>query len=131
MSEGCGSSSSYLENEAACFQSHNVVKSYGISIDASKIHEVAVEEQPESLRELGVNVFDQDVFEEGVLQQVDQAIAKQEETLEKERLNKELKSIEDGLRFEICSVLLLMVTSVVGMVVVMNVDDGCDTSSDG
>ena len=103
MSEGCGSSSSYVENEATSSSAHNVVKSYGISIDSSKIHEVAVEEQPESLRELGVNVFDQNVFEEGVLLQVDEAIAKQEKYLEKERLNKDLNSIEDELRFVLFS----------------------------
>ena len=101
MSDNSGPSCSYLENEGTSSQCHNVVKSYGISIDSSKIHGVAAEEQPESLRELGVNVFDQDVFEEGVLQQVDQAIAKQEEILEQERLNKELKSIEDKFRYTV------------------------------
>ncbi len=100
MSEGSGPSSSCYASETAFSQRHNVVKSYGISIDSSKIHEVSFEEQPESLRALGVNVFDQDVFEEGVLQQVDKAIAEQEESLERERLNKELKWIEDEVRLE-------------------------------
>ena len=98
MSEGCGPSSSSFANERS--PRHNVVKSYGIAIDSSKIHEVAIEERPENLQALGVNIFDQDVFEEGVLQQVDEAIAEQEEFLERERLNKELKSVQNELRFQ-------------------------------
>ena len=99
MSEDCGPSSSSFANE--CSPRHiNVVKSYGIAIDSSKIHEVAIEERPEDLQALGVNIFDQDVFEEGVLQQVDEAIAEQEEFLERERLNKELKSVQNELRFQ-------------------------------
>ena len=101
MSEDCGASSSSVANETSHSQRHNVVKSYGISIDSSKIHEVAIEDRPEDLQALGVNIFDQDVFEEGVLQQVDEAIAEQEEFLEKEWLNKELKSIQNELRFEL------------------------------
>ena len=82
-------------------RSRKTVKSYGISIDSSKIHEVAYEEQPTSLRELGVNVFDQDVFEEGVLQQVDEAIAAQEEALERQRLEKDLTAVEEELRYSL------------------------------
>jgi DNA excision repair protein ERCC-6 len=108
MSDDSGPSTSCVGSEAAFSPRQNVVKSYGISIDSSKIHEVAFEEQPETLRALGVNVFDQDVFEEGVLQQVDQAIAEQEEFLERERLSKELKSIEDELRLVRDSIALKM-----------------------
>ena len=99
MSDDRNTSSSSSIIDTGISHSRKTVKSYGISIDSSKIHEVAVEEQPESLRELGVNVFDQDVFEEGVLQQVDEAIAAQEEALEKQRLEKDLKSVEEQLRY--------------------------------
>lgn len=53
-------------------------KSYGISIDSGLIRSVPVEEQASVLRNLGVNVFNQDEFEEGVLKQVDEAIAVKE-----------------------------------------------------
>ena len=108
MAEESGPSSSCAGSDSGFSSRHNVVKSYGISIDSSKIHEVAFEEQPESLRALGVNIFDQDVFEEGVLQQVDEAIAEQEEFLERERLNKELKSNEDELKY--CNILFFYVS---------------------
>ncbi|XP_028395196.1 DNA excision repair protein ERCC-6-like [Dendronephthya gigantea] len=98
MSEEDGPSSSGIGSEKTFYHRRNFVRSYGISIDSSKIHEVAFEEQPENLRALGVNIFDQSVFEEGVLQQVDEAIAVQEEIFEKEKLRKKLKSVEDELR---------------------------------
>lgn len=75
-----------------------VVKSFGISIDSSRINEVSLQDRPDDLSGLEVNIFDQDVFEEAVLQQVDEAISKREEALKKERLIKDLKEIEDELR---------------------------------
>ena len=42
-------------------------RSYGISIDSGLIPSVPVEKQVSVLRNLGVNVFNQEEFEEGVL----------------------------------------------------------------
>ena len=67
----------FQEDEETSPVSHKT-KSYGISIDSGLIPSVPVEEQAAVLRNLGVNVFNQDEFEEGVLKQVDEAIAVKE-----------------------------------------------------
>ena len=107
MSDGGKASTSSSQSDQALIQGRKTVKSYGISIDASKIHEVAYEEQPESLRDLGVNVFDQDVFEEGVLQQVDDAIAELEDAFEKKQFKKQIETIDKALRYTTLSTMIL------------------------
>ncbi|XP_031563807.1 DNA excision repair protein ERCC-6-like [Actinia tenebrosa] len=73
-------------------------KSYGISIDSSRIRAVPVEEQSSVLRGLGIDVFNQEEFEEGVLQQVDEAIAAKEMEALVKSWEKQLKSVEEEIR---------------------------------
>lgn len=46
-------------------------------VDRNQIESIAVENQPEELRALGIIAYDQSTFEEGILQQVDNALEKQ------------------------------------------------------
>lgn len=73
-------------------------KSYGISIDSGLIPSVPVEEQASVLRNLGVNVFNQDEFEEGVLKQVDEAIAVKETEEIVRGWEKNLKAVDDDIK---------------------------------
>lgn len=74
-------------------------KSYGISIDSGLIPSVPVEEQASVLRNLGVNVFNQDEFEEGVLKQVDEAIAVKETEELVRGWEKNLKAVNEDIRW--------------------------------
>lgn len=73
-------------------------KSYGISIDSGLIRSVPVEEQVSVLRNLGVNVFNQDEFEEGVLKQVDEAIAVKETEEIVKGWEKNLKAVDEDIK---------------------------------
>ena len=73
-------------------------KSYGISIDSGLIRSVPVEEQASVLRNLGVNVFNQDEFEEGVLKQVDEAIAVKETEEIVRGWERNLKSVDEDIK---------------------------------
>ena len=68
-------------------------------IDTSRINAVPTSEQASELQELGVSVFDQDEFEQGVLEQVDQAIYKEEAKLARKRDEKELKNVLEDIRY--------------------------------
>lgn len=46
-------------------------------VDRNQIESIALENQPEELRALGIVAYDQSTFEEGILQQVDDALEKQ------------------------------------------------------
>ena len=74
-------------------------KSYGISIDSGLIPSVPVEEQASVLRNLGVNVFNQDEFEEGVLKQVDEAIAVKETEEIVKGWERNLKAVDEDIRW--------------------------------
>ena len=78
--------------------SSHTTKSYGISIDSGLIPSVPVEEQASVLRNLGVNVFNQDEFEEGVLKQVDQAIAVKETEEIVKGWEKNLKAVDEDIK---------------------------------
>ncbi|XP_073245339.1 DNA excision repair protein ERCC-6-like isoform X3 [Porites lutea] len=78
--------------------SSHKTKSYGISIDPGLIPSVPVEEQASVLRNLGVNVFNQDEFEEGVLKQVDEAIAVKETEELVRGWEKNLKAVNEDIR---------------------------------
>nr|XP_054762956.1 DNA excision repair protein ERCC-6-like [Lytechinus pictus] len=67
-------------------------------IDTTLIHTVPSSEQATELKDLGVSVFDQEEFEQGVLQQVDQAINIEEAKLARQRDEKELKGVLDDIR---------------------------------
>lgn len=73
-------------------------KSYGISIDSGLIRSVPVEEQASVLRNLGVNVFNQDEFEEGVLKQVDEAIAVKETEEIVRGWERNLKAVDEDIK---------------------------------
>lgn len=73
-------------------------KSFGISIDSGLIPSVPVEKQVSVLRNLGVNVFNQDEFEEGVLKQVDQAIAVKETEEIVKGWEKNLKAVDEDIK---------------------------------
>lgn len=73
-------------------------KSYGISIDSGLIRSVPVEEQAFVLRNLGVNVFNQEEFEEGVLKQVDDAITVKETEEMVRGWEKNLKVVDEDIK---------------------------------
>ncbi|XP_068760439.1 DNA excision repair protein ERCC-6-like isoform X1 [Montipora capricornis] len=73
-------------------------RSYGISIDSGLIPSVPVEKQVSVLRNLGVNVFNQEEFEEGVLKQVDQAIAVKETEEIVKGWEKNLKVVDEDIK---------------------------------
>lgn len=81
--------------------SSHKTKSYGISIDSGLIPSVPVEEQASVLRNLGVNVFNQDEFEEAVLKQVDEAIAVKETEELVRGWEKNLKAVNEDIRWDI------------------------------
>ena len=85
------------EDEETTHSSHKT-KSYGISIDSGLIPSVPVEEQAAVLRNLGVNVFNQDEFEEGVLKQVDEAIAVKETEEIVRGWVKNLKAVDEDIK---------------------------------
>ena len=87
----------FQEDEETSPVSHKT-KSYGISIDSGLIPSVPVEEQAAVLRNLGVNVFNQDEFEEGVLKQVDEAIAVKETEEIVKGWEKNLKVVDEDIR---------------------------------
>lgn len=72
--------------------------SYGISIDSTRIPSVPLEEQSAVLRDLGIGVFNQEEFEEGVLKQVDEAIAIKETEEVIKGWERELKAVDEDVR---------------------------------
>ena len=73
-------------------------KSFGISIDSGLIPSVPVERQVSVLRNLGVNAFNQDEFEEGVLKQVDEAITVKETEEIVKGWEKNLKAVDEDIK---------------------------------
>ncbi|CAG5128960.1 unnamed protein product [Candidula unifasciata] len=67
-------------------------------VDTGLIPQGALDEQGSSeLQELGLTVFNQDVFEQGIIDQVDHALAKEEEIRLKNVLMRELTAINDDI----------------------------------
>lgn len=54
--------------------------------------------QDQELRSLGLSVYHQDELEQGILQQVDQALEMQEREDEKRRLEKQIKDVTEDIR---------------------------------
>ena len=75
-------------------------KSYGISIDSSRIRAVPAAEQSAVLRDLEVDVFNQEEFEQGVLNQVDEAIAVRETEELCKGWEKELAAVNEDIRLD-------------------------------
>ncbi|BFZ02829.1 hypothetical protein BsWGS_05868 [Bradybaena similaris] len=67
-------------------------------VDTGLIPQGALDEQGSSeLQELGLTVFNQDVFEQGIMDQVDHALAREEEIRLKNVLTRELTAINDDI----------------------------------
>ncbi|KAG9341107.1 hypothetical protein JZ751_019861 [Albula glossodonta] len=69
-----------------------------VHIDRQQIQAVAHSSQADELQGLGVDVYDQDVLEQGVLQQVDRAIQEATQAAAKAEAEKEYESVLDDLR---------------------------------
>ncbi|KAJ8418177.1 hypothetical protein AAFF_G00138860 [Aldrovandia affinis] len=69
-----------------------------VQIDRQQIQAVAQGSQAAELQGLGVAVYDQDVLEQGVLQQVDRAIQEANQAAAKAEAEKEYESVLDDLR---------------------------------
>lgn len=74
------------------------ITSYGIEISRKKIKCVPVADQNEALKDLGVSAYEQEEFEEGVLQQVDDAIEEEEKRIAIKAAEKNVKNIRDEIR---------------------------------
>lgn len=70
--------------------SNNVI---WLQVDLSQIEEVELSDQAAELQDLGLFVYDQDVLEQGILQQVDQAL----EQLDQQQLEEQMKAISDEI----------------------------------
>jgi DNA excision repair protein ERCC-6 len=64
-----------------------------LKVDLSQIEEVELSDQAAELQDLGLSVYDQDVLEQGILQQVDQALDK----LDQQQLEEQMKAISDEI----------------------------------
>ena len=74
-------------------------KSGIFSIDTSLIPSVPNQMQATELQGLeGVSVFDQEEFERGVLEQVDQAITARQQVVDRERAEKDLNAVLIDIR---------------------------------
>lgn len=69
-----------------------------LQIDRQRIQAASASSAAEELLGLGVAVYDQDVLEQGVLQQVDQAIHEASEAAAKAEAEKEYHSVLDDIR---------------------------------
>ncbi|XP_006630380.2 DNA excision repair protein ERCC-6 [Lepisosteus oculatus] len=69
-----------------------------LHIDRQQIQAVAHSAQADELRGLGVDVYDQEVLEQGVLQQVDRAISEASQAARRADAEKEYQAVLDDLR---------------------------------
>ncbi|XP_009868976.1 PREDICTED: DNA excision repair protein ERCC-6, partial [Apaloderma vittatum] len=69
-----------------------------LQIDRQQIQSISSSAQAAELKGLGVDVYDQDVLEQGVLQQVDNAINEANKAAEIAEAKKEYQSVLDDLR---------------------------------
>lgn len=72
-----------------------------LQINRQRIQAASASSGAEELQGLGVAVYDQDVLEQGVLQQVDEAIHEASEAAAKAEAEKEYHSVLDDIRFRI------------------------------
>ena len=85
-------------NESDLPRVSHKTKSFGIAIDSSKIRAVPVAEQSAVLRDLKIDVFNQEEFEQGVLDQVDEAIAVKEAEELRKGWEKALAAVNEDIR---------------------------------
>ncbi|GFR85602.1 DNA excision repair protein ERCC-6-like [Elysia marginata] len=75
------------------------VRRDAFQVDTGMIPQATLEDQGSlELENLGLSVFNQDVFEEGIMEQVDQALAKEEESRLRKILQRELTTISDDIK---------------------------------
>ncbi|XP_052775006.1 DNA excision repair protein ERCC-6-like isoform X2 [Mya arenaria] len=67
-------------------------------VDMQLIPAAQLSEDLDELQALNIGVFNQEDLEQGVMQQVDEAISKEEEKKKKESLKKDLKKVNDDIR---------------------------------
>lgn len=69
-----------------------------LQINRQRIQAASASSAANELQDLGVAVYDQDVLEQGVLQQVDEAIHEANQAAAKAEAEKEYESVLDDLR---------------------------------
>lgn len=72
-----------------------------LQINRQRIQAASASSGAEELQGLGVAVYDQDVLEQGLLQQVDEAIHEASEAVAKAEAEKEYHSVLDDIRCRI------------------------------
>lgn len=72
-----------------------------LQINRQRIQAASASSGAEELQGLGVAVYDQDVLEQGVLQQVDEAIHEASEAAAKAEAEKEYHSVFDDIRLRV------------------------------
>lgn len=72
-----------------------------LQINRQRIQAASASSGAEELLGLGVAVYDQDVLEQGVLQQVDEAIHEASEAAAKAEAEKEYHSVLDDIRLRV------------------------------
>lgn len=82
---------------ASCSTKHNV-SSFGIHIDINAIHSIDTESRANELQHLDVNVYEQNRFEEDVIQQVDTVISEAEKNFKRNILRKEIENLEQEVK---------------------------------
>lgn len=70
-----------------------------LQINRQEIQAVAQNDQAAELQGLGVDVYDQDVLEQGVLQQVDRAFQEAQQATARADAEKEYESVLDDVRY--------------------------------
>lgn len=70
-----------------------------LHINRQEIQAVAQNDQAAELQGLGVDVYDQDVLEQGVLQQVDRAFQEANQATARAEAEKEYESVLDDVRY--------------------------------
>lgn len=91
---------------AACFGNagpeHSRKSQLLLHINRQEIQAVARNSQAVELQGLGVDVYDQDVLEQGVLQQVDRAFQEANQATARAEAEKEYESVLDDVRYGQC-----------------------------
>ena len=73
--------------------------SHPFQVDTDQLVSVPVSEQDQELQSLGLRVYNRDDIEQGIMAQVDQAIAQEEEQRFKTILQKQLKAVVDDIGY--------------------------------
>lgn len=81
-------------------QERREISSYGISIDTNELQPVdTTVEDGNELERLGINAYEQDQFESGIIRQVDSQIAEAEVNFQRNVTKKEIGNLETEIRY--------------------------------